>query len=185
MARRLAALKRWRWPAVAVVIVAVLGSAAYRLLWENETAAPRVQPLEATARIGDGEDAVAVAADGTPMTLVKLGGDADLPALPLEELPENGRLAGPVRQQALVLGAAPPALRLLIERSFYGEGGVNVVLDAGIELRFGDAAQAERKWQAAAAILADPEISALDYVDLHAPSRPAVYGEGHELPAVP
>ncbi|HSK50231.1 MAG TPA: cell division protein FtsQ/DivIB [Solirubrobacterales bacterium] len=169
----------------AVALVAVLGVAGYELLLGNESVAPQVQRLEATARIGSGEDAVAVAADGTPMTLVKVGQDTDLPALPLEELPKNERLAGPVLQQALVLGAAPPALRPLIERSFYGEEGVNVILDAGIELRFGDATQAERKWRAAAAVLADPAISALDYVDLHAPSRPAAYGEGHELPALP
>lgn len=185
MARWLAALKRWRWPAAAVVLAAALGFAAYLLLLGNETVAPRVLPLEAAARIGSGEDAVAVAADGTLMTLVKVEEDEDLPALPLGEPPKNGRLAGPVLQQARVLGAAPPALRPLVERSFYGESGVDVILDAGIELRFGDASQAERKWRAAAAILADPEISALDYVDLHAPSRPAAYGEGHELPVLP
>lgn len=185
MARRLAALKRWRWPAAAVILVAVLGFAAYELLGGGEAVAPRVQPLEATARIGDGDEAVAVAADGTVMTLVVVGEDEDLPALPLEEPPKNGRLAGPALQQARVLGAAPPALRPLIERSFYGESGVNVILDAGIELRFGDSSQVERKWRAAAAVLADPEISSLDYVDLHAPSRPAWGGEGHELPVLP
>lgn len=185
MARRLAALRRWRWPAAAVVLVAVLGFAAYGLLWGNETVAPRVQPLEATARIGSGEGAVAVAADGTAMTLVEVGEDEDLPALPLGGLPKSGRLAGPVLQQARVLGAAPPALRPLVERSSYGESGVVAILDTGIELRFGDASQAERKWQAAAAVLADPEISALDYVDLHAPSRPAFGGEGHGLPSLP
>lgn len=178
-------MRRWRWPAAAVLLVAVLGFAAYEFLLGSETVAPRVQPLEATARIGDGEDAVAVAADGTVMTLVKVGEDDDLPSLPLDEPPENGRLAGPVLQQARVLGAAPAAFRPLIERSFYGESGVDVILDAGIELRFGDASQVERKWRAAAAILADPEISAPDYVDLHAPSRPAVDGEGYELPPLP
>ena len=46
------------------------------------------------------------------------------------------------------------------------------MLRSGIELRFGDASQAATKWKAAAAVLADPSITALDYVDLHAP-RPA------------
>jgi hypothetical protein len=65
------------------------------------------------------------------------------------------------------------------------EGGVVVETTAGIELRFGDASQAKKKWQDAAAILADPTITALNYVDLQAPSRPAYEGEGHELPPAP
>ena len=59
------------------------------------------------------------------------------------------------------------------------------MLTTGIELRFGDATQARRKWNAAAAILADPSVTALDYVDLHAPSRPAYGGSEHELPPAP
>ena len=84
--------------------------------------------------------------------------------------------------QARVLGAAPATLRPYIERSYYGESGVDVELRSGIELRFGDASQVAAKWKAAAAVLADPSITALDYVDLHAPGRPAVYGSGHTLP---
>ena len=90
--------------------------------------------------------------------------------LPLSEPPKSGRLAGPVLQQARVLGAAPPALRPYVDGSYYGESGVDVELTSGIELRFGDASQAAQKWKAAAAVLADPSITALDYVDLHAPA---------------
>ena len=72
-------------------------------------------------------------------------------------------------EQAQVLGAAPTALRPYVERSYYGESGVDVELTSGIELRFGDASQARPKWKAAAAVLADPSMTALDYVDLHAP----------------
>ncbi len=39
-----------------------------------------------------------------------------------------------------------------------------------------------RQLDDAAAVLADPSITALDYVDLHAPRRPAVGGSGHTLP---
>jgi hypothetical protein len=88
-------------------------------------------------------------------------------------------------EQARVLGAAPRALRPHIEASSYGESGVDVHLRSGIELRFGDAANAAEKWRAAAAVLADPSTIAADYVDLHAPSRPAVYGSGHILPSLP
>jgi hypothetical protein len=60
-----------------------------------------------------------------------------------------------------------------------------VKLRSGIELRFGDASQAALKWKAAAAVLADPTIEALDYVDLNAPAHPAIGGSGHTLPPAP
>ena len=88
-------------------------------------------------------------------------------------------------QQARVLGAAPPALRPYLEGSLYGESGVDVELRSGIELRFGDASRVHEKWQAAAAVLANPSVTALDYVDLHVPGHPAVGGSGHALPAAP
>ena len=75
-------------------------------------------------------------------------------------------------EQARVLGAAPAALRPYVAGSYYGESGVDVELESGIELRFGEATQAARKWRAAAAVLADPSITSLDYVDLHAPRQP-------------
>jgi hypothetical protein len=62
---------------------------------------------------------------------------------------------------------------------------VDVELTTGIELHFGDASQAARKWRAAAAVLADPSVTALDYVDLQAPSRPSWGGAEHELPPLP
>jgi hypothetical protein len=108
-----------------------------------------------------------------------------LPRLPLSEPPASGRLSGPVLQQARVLGAAPAALRPYLSSSYYGELGVDVELSSGIELRFGDASQAAAKWKAAAAVLADPSITELGYVDLHAPGRPSVGGSGHTLPPVP
>ena len=51
-----------------------------------------------------------------------------------------------------------------------------VELTGGISLRFGDASRAGDKWAAAARILADPSISALDYIDLRVADRPAVGG---------
>ena len=58
------------------------------------------------------------------------------------------------------------------------------MLRSGIELRFGDASQAGAKWKAAAAVLADPSITTLDYVNLFVPGRPSVGGSGHTLPPV-
>jgi hypothetical protein len=150
----------------------------------DSTVEPHLKAVQATATIGTGSDAVAVGPDGQILTWLRLPEERQLPTLPLSAPPKGGKLAGPVLQQARVLGAAPAALRPYLESSYYGETGVDVRLRSGIELRFGDASQAPAKWKAAAAVLADPSITALDYVDLHAPGRPAVGGSGHTLPPV-
>jgi hypothetical protein len=178
-------VRRWRWPLAIGLVAIVAAGLAYFLLLRDDSVAPTVAPLRATAVIGEGEDRVGVGPDGILLPGLRLPEDVDLPALPLDEPPKSVRLAGPVLQQAQVLGAAPATLRPYVERSYYGESGVDVVLDGGIELRFGDASEAARKWRAAATVLADPTITALDYVDLHAPNHPALEGEGHELPALP
>ena len=169
---------------IAVCAVAVL-AAGYLLLVRDETIAPALVSAPATAVIGSGSDAVPVGADGTIQFWRPPPEDGALPALPISEPPQKGVLGGTLLEQARVLGAAPAALRPHLEASTYGESGVDVHLRSGIELRFGDAANAAEKWRAAATVLADPSITALDYVDLHAPSRPAVYGSGHALPAAP
>ncbi len=179
-------MKKRLLPLVGLVLaIVIVLLAAYELVFKDTTVAPHLADSHPTAVIGNGSEAVAVAADGTLMRWYPVPENSSLPRLPLEEPPKNGRLAGPVLEQAKVLGAAPPALRRYVERSYYGETGVDVVLDSGIELRFGDSSQAARKWRAAATVLADPELEALDYVDLHAPGRPATYGSGHALPPAP
>lgn len=172
-------MRRWL---LAVALVVVTVAAAYVLLIRDSTLEPRLHVPQATATIGTGSDAVAVGADGQILAWLPLSEDAQLPHLPLSSPPKGARLAGPVLQQARVLGAAPATLRPYLESSYSGESGVDVTLRSGIELRFGDASQAAAKWKAAAAVLADPSITALDYVDLHAPGRPAVGGSGHTLP---
>lgn len=174
-------MRRWSIAGVALV---VLIAAAYWLLIRGRTVEGHVHVPQATARIGSGADAIAVGPRGQLLGWLPLSEDAQLPSLPLSEPPQSGRLAGPVLQQAKVLGAAPPALRPYLESSYYGESGVDVNLRSGVELRFGDASQAAAKWKAAAAVLADPSVTTLDYVDLHAPGRPAIGGSGHTLPPV-
>ena len=88
-------------------------------------------------------------------------------------------------QQARVVRAAPPQLRPYIESTSYGDDGVDVMLKAGIELRFGDATRVVAKWQAVAAVLADPTVTTLDYIDVLVPSRPVIGGSGHTLPPAP
>jgi cell division septal protein FtsQ len=172
-----------------VLVFAVVVAAAvwFFLLRDSGDSAPPVQHKpRAVAVIGSGSSAVGVSADGVILSGQPAPADSSLPQMPATaELPKGGHLAGPMLQQARVLGAVPPALRPYVASSYYGESGVDVELSSGIELRFGDASQAARKWKAAAAVLADPSITALDYVDLHAPSRPAIYGEGHSLPPAP
>jgi hypothetical protein len=165
-----------------VILGVIVAAAAYQFLSGARTAEPQLRVPEATATIGTGSEALAVGPQGQVLAWLPLPEDAALPYLPLAEPPPSGRLAGPALQQALVLGAAPAELRPYIERSYYGESGVDVELRSGIELRFGDASQAALKWKAAAAVLADPSIEALDYVNLHAPRRPTVGGSGHTLP---
>jgi Cell division protein FtsQ/DivIB, C-terminal len=173
-----------RWLAIGLLAALAAGLLYYALALRDRTVEPRVGVPPATATIGVGSEAVAVGRDGEILAWLPLAEDAALPYLPLSAPPPGGRLAGPALQQARVLGAAPARLRPFLLRSYYGESGVDVELRSGIELRFGDASQAPAKWKAAAAVLADPSIEALDYVDLHAPRRPAVGGSGHTLPPI-
>ena len=51
-----------------------------------------------------------------------------------------------------------------------------ITLHGGIALRFGPASKSTQKWAAAAAVLADPKVTSLDYVDVSVPARPAIGG---------
>jgi hypothetical protein len=173
------------WRGVAVVLVVIAAGFIFQKLFGDRTTTGTVQVPIPVATIGEGEEAVAVTANGAIVRWWPLDEGPELPRLPLAEPPKGGRLAGPMLEQARVLGAAPPALQPYLAGSRYGESGVDVETTAGIELRFGDATQAELKWKAAAAVLADPEIEALDYVDLNAPTHPSYGGSGHTLPPAP
>lgn len=155
---------------------------AYRAVTAKSTVEPRLGRVTATSVIGAGDRALGVSADGTILYWQPPPEEGALPSLPISQPPQSGRLAGPLLQQARVLGAAPPPLRACIESSYFGESGVDVNLRVGIELRFGSAARAAEKWRAAAAILADPSINGIGYVDLHSPSHVSVGGSGPELP---
>ena len=173
-----------RWLA-ALAVLALALAALYWFALRDKTVTATVKVPELASTIGSGEGAVGVGTDGQLVPFLEVPTEPPLPRLPLEQVPKSGHLAGPVLAQAKVLGAAPKALRPYVERSYFGESGVDVILTTGIELRFGDASQAKQKWKAAAAILANPEITALDYVDLHAPGRTATGGTGHSLPPAP
>jgi hypothetical protein len=165
-----------------VLAVAAAGVAASLLLFSGDTVEPKLRPAAATSVIGSGDDAVGVSATGDLLAALPPPADGAVPSLPLAEPPESGRLSGPVLEQALVLGAAPAALRPCIAGSGSGDSGLEVELRSGIVLLFGNATQAAEKWRSAVALLADPSIMALDYVNLLAPNRVSSGGEGPALP---
>ncbi len=175
-------MKRW---AAAALVVIVCAAAAYQFLLRANSVSPQLRAARPTAVIGSGSGAVGVSPSGVVLIGLPLPRTVSLPRLPISTAPRSGRLGGTVLAQARVLGAAPGPLRPYLKSSRYGASGIDVELSSGVELRFGSASEAPRKWRAAAAVLADPSISALDYVDLHAPGRPAIYGSGHPLPPAP
>ena len=176
MSRRLLAIL------VGVFVVAV---AVYWFGIRQKSIEANVEVPQLVAAIGEGEEAVGVAGNGAVVRWLPPPEDPPLPRLPLDEVPKGGKVRGTALEQVRVLAAVPGQLRPYVESSYFGESGVDVTLTSGIELRFGDATQARRKWRAAAAVLADPSVTALDYVDLHAPSRPSYDGTEYELPPAP
>ena len=88
---------------------------------------------------------IPVARDGTLLRGVELGDDGDaLPVLELSALPRSPRLEGEALEQAVVLGAAPAAIRPLVEEvGVSGEDGVEVTLRGGIPVRLRDAVPGE------------------------------------------
>ena len=178
-----AVIARWWRPATAVAAALVVLVAAYSLLFAAEEVEPTIRIGFATSAIGAGEDAVGVTPDGEVLVGEPPPEEGTVPQLPATEVPQSGRLSGPMLDQAKVLGAAPEPLRACIARSYLGESGIDVELVGGIELHFGDAARAGEKWVTAIALLADPSITALDYVNVVSPTRPSTGGSGHPLPS--
>src|SRR4051812_17694096 len=149
----------YRWVIVILAVIAIAFVA--QRVFGGKTVEPHLVSSEPVATIGSGSDAVGVADDGTVLTWLALPEDSALPQLSLGSAPEGSRVQGPMLEQVRVLAAAPAALRPYVASSDFGESGVDVELTSGIELRFGGASGAARKWRAAAAVLADPSITAL------------------------
>lgn len=137
------------------------------------------------AKIAGADKEVGVAGDGVILPSASVT-DRPLPLLPVSEPPKSGQVAGPVLDQVRVLAGAPPemlAVSAAISRS--DEHGPVVTLVSGVELRFGDASRVKEKWRSAVAVLNDPGLELLDYVDLSSPGRPATGGTAHSLPPLP
>lgn len=182
--------------ALAVIAIAVVAVAVYWFaLRDSSTTTANAEPVHAVAQIGEGKHVIVVGSDGRLLGSAsgeskakskgsaKSAGQADrLPVLPVKERPKGGRVKGHVLEQVHVIAAAPKALRHYIAGTDYGKSGVDVEFTSGIEIRFGDDRGAGKKWASAAAVLADPSVTMLSYVDVHAPTRPTLGGEEHELP---
>jgi cell division protein FtsQ len=122
-----------------------------------------------------------VASDGTVLPGVDVG-EENLPKVPVEDLPAQGRLEGDALAIALVLGATPEPLRPLIDAVTFAEPeGVQVTLRGGVPVYFGGSEAARDKWAAVAAVLASPKIDTLTYLDVRVADRPSLGGAA--LPA--
>lgn len=118
-----------------------------------------------------------VAADGTILATVPEP-DGELPIVGVGTVPASGRLTGESLAVAQITGATPLELRELVDSVRWDASGdgVEVTLDGGIPVRFGSGSRASAKWAAASAILADPAVVALTYLDVTVPERPALGG---------
>lgn len=124
----------------------------------------------------DGDRHVAVASDGSLLPGLSLDG-LSVPTIHVDQLPDAGRLGGTALDETRVVGLAPDPLRPLIEGvATSSDYGIVATLKGGIDVRFGAAAKERAKWAAAAAVLADPKVTSLQYVDVQVPSRPAIGG---------
>jgi hypothetical protein len=171
---------------LALVAVAIVAVAVYWFaLRDSSTTTASAEPMRAVAQIGKGKQVIMVADDGRLMGAASGKSKDQLPVLPLKQRPKGNRVKGHVREEVAILAAAPKAFRPYLAATDYGKNGVDVETTSGIEIRFGDKRGLEKKWKAAAAVLADPSVTLLNYVDVHAPNRPATGGKEHELPPAP
>jgi cell division septal protein FtsQ len=89
-------------------------------------------------------------------------------------LPVHGRTDDPRVLLALrVLADAPAPLRSRAAAVTIADGALTIYLHRGPRLIFGNYSLLHAKWDAAAAVLADPSSRGASYIDLQVPSRPA------------
>jgi hypothetical protein len=171
--------------ALIVVALAIVAVAVYWFaLRGSSTPTAEAQPPHAVAQIGEGKTVIAVGNDGKLLG-ARSTKKGQLPVLPVKQKPSGKHVRGHILEEVHLIAAAPKALRRYIAKGGYGETGVDLELTSGIEIRFGDDLEAARKWKAAAAVLADPSVTLLSYVDVHSPTHPAKGGEAQELPPAP
>jgi cell division protein FtsQ len=141
--------------------------------------AMRIHVLErrpvAALEIGEQE----LAATGDGRLLRGVVADGDLPVIGMDGVPAGERVTNRNTLTALAIAAAAPdPLRRRIDNLWTGPKGMMLTLVDGPDLIFGDAAEASRKWLAAARVLADPSAAGATYLDVRIPERVAAGGLG-------
>lgn len=135
--------------------------------------------------------AVATLSGNVPVTgdgvvLRGLTADDRLPRLKVKDAAVGSRLTDRRALAALTIaGAAPKPLLKRAERVKLVDHGVVVKLRNGPELVFGTAADAKRKWAAAARVLAETSAAGATYLDLRIPGRVAAGGLAPVEPEAP
>ncbi len=120
----------------------------------------------------DADGGMIVAGDGT---VLRTGVDrpGGMPAIDARPQASGARVSGDALAGAQVLAGLPPVLAPQVDGvEIDPELGPVATLNGGVEVRFGDAGRAATKWQAVAAVLADPGFTAANYLDVSVPSRP-------------
>jgi len=139
----------------------------------------RIEVLErhAVAALVVGDQELAATGDGRLLRGVVA--DGDLPMIRMDGAPAAERVTNRNTLTALAIAAAAPhALRSRIDRLWTGPKGMMLALVDGPDLIFGDAVEADRKWLAAARVLADPSAAGATYLDVRIPERVAAGGLG-------
>lgn len=120
----------------------------------------------------DADGGTVVAGDGT---ILQTGIERPDGVPVIDAKPELGgaRISGDALAGAQVLAGLPPVLAPQVESvAIDPDLGPVVTLNGGVEVRFGDAGRSATKWQAVAAVLADPSFTSANYLDVSVPSRP-------------
>jgi cell division protein FtsQ len=121
-----------------------------------------------------------VAPDGTVLEGAQITGH--LPAIHVGQLPDRRQMPdGPARDRLAVAAAAPPRLLARVESISIQHGrGAVAELQGGPPIYFGRSVQLERKWVAAAGVLAQQSSQGATYIDVRMPERPVAGGLGLE-----
>jgi cell division protein FtsQ len=132
----------------------------------------------AVAMLVTGGREVAVAPDGTVLEGAKVAGG--LPSIRVGALPAGIRMPdGLARDRVAVAAAAPVRLLSRVESISIQHGrGAVAQLRHGPAIYFGRAVELERKWAAAAGVLAQPSSGGATYIDVRMPDRPVAGGLG-------
>ncbi len=102
-----------------------------------------------------------------------------LPVVVSQRVPGTERITDQKTLDELaVLKAGPVALTRRVAQVSTSAKGLTVALRKGPKLYFGAAADLDRKWAAAARVLADPQVAGATYIDVQVPGRPAIGGKG-------